>query len=87
MQNTSYPTPYTLFPSRCTLYAERWALSTSVERTLQIRPFLCKTNPIFSVFRRKMKIMPKNKPNSNPIVSRANNERYFVVEKSNDDTL
>jgi hypothetical protein len=41
--------------------------STIVERTLQIRPFLCKTNPIFRIFRLKSMISLKNKPNSNPI--------------------
>jgi hypothetical protein len=41
--------------------------STLVERSLQIHPFLCKTNPIFLIFSLKIKISPKNKPNSNPI--------------------
>jgi hypothetical protein len=41
--------------------------STIVERTLQIRPFFCKTNPIFPIFRSKTMISLKNKPNSNPI--------------------
>jgi hypothetical protein len=41
--------------------------STIVERTLQIRPFFCKTNPIFRIFILKMKISLKNKPNSKPI--------------------
>jgi hypothetical protein len=44
--------------------------STYVERTLQIRPFLCKTNPIFPIFRLKMMISLKNKANSNPIAKR-----------------
>ena len=29
--------------------------------------FLCKTNPIFTIFHTKTMIKPKNKPNSNPI--------------------
>jgi hypothetical protein len=43
------------------------AHSTGVERTLQIHPFLCKTNPIFRYFSPKTTISPKNKPNSKPI--------------------
>jgi hypothetical protein len=41
--------------------------TTNVEKPLQIRPFLCKTNPIFRIFRLKSMISLKNKPNSNPI--------------------
>jgi hypothetical protein len=61
---------------RNTLHASRDTnlryLSTLVERTLQIRPFLCKTNLIFPIFRLKMMISLKNKPNSNPIQSQTN---------------
>jgi len=46
-------------------------LSTIVERSLQIHPFLYKTNPIFLYFSPKTKISPKNKPNSNPIQSQS----------------
>jgi hypothetical protein len=52
---------------RCPKHPVRLSSSTIVERTLQISPFLCKTNPIFCIFHQKMKIMPKNKPNSKPI--------------------
>jgi hypothetical protein len=41
--------------------------STPVEKSLQIHPFLCKTNPIFPIFCLKTMISSKNKPNSNPI--------------------
>jgi hypothetical protein len=47
-------------------------LSTYVERTLQIHPFFCKTNPIFLIFRLKMMISLKNKPNSNPKQTQSN---------------
>jgi hypothetical protein len=53
--------------------------STLVERTLQIRPFLCKTNPIFRYFSLKTKISPKNKPNSNPIQTQS---KPILTQKS-----
>ena len=42
-------------------------LSTRVEKPLQITPFYAKQTQFFPVFNLKMKISPKNKPNSNPI--------------------
>jgi hypothetical protein len=50
--------------------------STSVESSLQISSFLYQTNPIFPIFLLKMKIMSKNKANSNPI--KANNQSSFI---------
>jgi len=38
-----------------------------VEPVVGIRSKICKTNPIYSVFRPKTMIMIKNEPNSNPI--------------------
>jgi len=38
------------------------------------KTFLCKTNPIFPDFAPKTRILPKNKPNSNPI--KANQSQF-----------
>jgi len=53
-------------------------LSTIVERSLQIHPFFCKTNPIFLYFSPKTTISLKNKPNSKPIQTQfwPKNESY-----------
>ena len=40
--------------------------STNVEKSLQIKTFLCKTNPILWLFRPKTKMQSQNEPNSNP---------------------
>ena len=42
------------------------------KNSYEIFSFLCKTNPILSVFRPKTLISQKNKPNSNPIQSQFN---------------
>jgi superfamily II DNA/RNA helicase len=53
-------------------------LSTPVERTLQIRPFFCKTNPIFPIFHQKTMISPKNKANQSQFQSvKKLDSRYF----------
>ena len=69
---------YTLSAVRSTLLKMS---STSVEKPLQIRPFLCKTNPIFAIFRLETKMSlknkPKFKPDSNP--NKHNNELKIRV--------
>jgi len=62
MMNYQYAIRYTLYAPRFTLHASRSARTSAHKKT-----FLCKTNPISPDFAPKTRILPKNKPNSNPI--------------------
>jgi len=66
---------YPLFRACTVLFAITWRCLCTCKAPLQLSrklyksAFLCKTNPILPVFWPKNAILPKNKPNSNPIQS------------------